>query len=66
MSNRPIEESQGLGKRYAVANGAAFVDDAADDGGGEGLGGGNLGEIEGESWKSEARVYGGWGIGVRV
>lgn len=68
MRNRPVEESQGLRKRNAMAYGAALLDDSADDGVGEGLigGGGNLGEIEGESWKSEIRIYGGWGTGVRV
>lgn len=41
-----------------MADAAAFLDDAADEGGGEGFCGGGGGEVEGERWDGE--------VGARV
>lgn len=43
----PVEERQGLEEGDAVAGGGAFLDDEAGDGGGNWVGGGDCGEMEG-------------------
>jgi len=59
----PVEEREGLEEGDAVADGAAFLDDAAGDGGGGFLSGGERGEVEGEVGDAEV---GSGGSGVRV
>lgn len=59
----PVEERQGLEEGDAVADAAAFLDDAAGDGGGNWLRGGDCGKIEREIGDGEGGS--GW-RGVRV
>lgn len=59
----PIEESEGLEERDAVADATAFLEHAADDGWGRRMGGGDSRKIEGEI--GDSKIGGGW-RGVRV
>jgi len=59
----PVEEREGLEEGDAVADSAAFLDDAAGDGGGECVSGGERGEVKGEVWDGKV---GSGGRGVRV
>lgn len=63
----PVEEGDGLENGDAMADAAAFLDNAADDGRRNGIGGGDLREVGGESRDCVARVWrNGVGIGIRV
>ena len=44
-----VEEQQGLEERDVVANPTAFLDDMVDNGRGDGMNGGDLREVKGES-----------------
>lgn len=67
LGRGPVEEGEGLEDRDAVADSTAFLDHAADDGGGQGMDGGDLGEVEGERGDCEVGVgRGGVGIGAWV
>lgn len=61
----PVEESEGLKERNAVADGAAFFDHATDERRGKRMDGGDSREIEGEIGDCEIRRR--WsGFRVRV
>ena len=49
MGYGPIEEQQGLEEREVVANPTTFLDDMVDDGRGDGMNGGDLRAVKGES-----------------
>lgn len=56
FGNRPVEEGEGLCEGDAMADGAAALDDAGDDGRRERIGGGEGGARGGERGYSEGRV----------